>query len=180
LENDVLPGSLGDLKLKHLKKGYAKAIKENDWLTKLSYFFVKINTPSQVYAQFLTPGNLEKYGVDPQIFNCPADTNGAPSYGIKQGVAGMRWEEIMPGEVIVGDCDNYTFSDETGLAERHIKNLGLQRVALGITPQREMKGCAHGSCIPLHAIARRVREMTDMEGENLQAEDEGETETEEQ
>ena len=40
-ENEALPASLGDLKLHHLKKGYAKALEHRGWLKKFSLFMCK-------------------------------------------------------------------------------------------------------------------------------------------
>ena len=129
LENDALPASLGDLKPSHVKKAYAKVMREEGWLTKFAYFFVKLNTPKEVYAQFLTYDRLGKYGPAAQVFHCPADTNGGVSYGINAQLAGKRWGDISEDTLIVADCDSHTFGR---LAYRHIKNLGAKRVALGI------------------------------------------------
>ncbi len=125
LENDIVPATLGDLKLEHLKKGYAKALQEGGWFTKFAYFIVKLNTPSEVYAQFLTPENLKKYGVVEEIFHCPADKNGAPSYGINANIAGKKWSEVGEDTIIVAECDDYTFDSLDDLAPRHIRKMGL-------------------------------------------------------
>ncbi|MCD6228268.1 MAG: prepilin-type N-terminal cleavage/methylation domain-containing protein [Candidatus Omnitrophica bacterium] len=137
LENDVLPATLGDLKLEHLLKGYAKAIDNRDWFTKFSYFFIKINTPPDVYAQFLTPENLKKYGVTPEIFRCPADTNGPPSYGINANLAGKKLEDIPEGEVVIADCDHYTFTSSEQLSFRHFSKFGSKKFAQGVKKRKE-------------------------------------------
>ena len=139
LENDVLPATLGDLKLEHLLKGYAKAIDSRDWFTKFSYFFIKINTPPDVYAQFLTPENLKKYGVTPEIFRCPADTNGPPSYGINANLVGKKLEDIPEGEVVIADCDHYTFTSQDEFSFRHFSGFGLKRLAQMLTVTEEGK-----------------------------------------
>ncbi len=41
-ENDALPASLGQLKLEHLEKGYARAMGERRWLKKLSFFLDRL------------------------------------------------------------------------------------------------------------------------------------------
>jgi len=51
LEEDKLPATLGELKLRHLRKAYAKVMREGNYLlNKLSFFIVKINTPSLAYG----------------------------------------------------------------------------------------------------------------------------------
>jgi len=138
LENDALPASLGDLKPSQVKKAYAKVMRKEGWFTKFAYFFVKLNTPREVYAQFLTYDNLGKYGAASQVFHCPADTNGGVSYGINAQLAGKRWRDISEDTWIVADCDNYTFSSSGALAYRHIKNLGVRRVALGVKKNKKI------------------------------------------
>jgi len=134
LEKDALPASLGDLKPSHVKKAYAKVMRKEGWFTKFSYFLVRLNTPKEAYAQFLTYDNLSKYGPASRVFHCPADTNGGVSYGINSKLAGKRWGDIPEDTLIVADCDSHTFGN---LAYRHIKNLGAKRVALGIKKNRE-------------------------------------------
>ncbi len=141
LENDVLPASLGNLKPEHLKKGYAKAISQRDWLTKFSYFFLKLNSSPKAYAAFLTPENLEKYGVDSKIFHCPADTDGLPSYGINKRLRGKKWEEISADTIIIAECDRNTFNPNNphALAHRHIKNFGYGKFAQAIKKNKKIK-----------------------------------------
>ena len=134
LENDYFPATLGQLRLKDLKKGYARVIKKSDWLTKLAYFLIKVNIPAQASAApFLSMDNLGKYGAVKDIFNDPADTNGPPSYGINVNLAGKRWSDIPADTIIIGDCDNWTFSSAAGLVRRHSKNLGFVHFANVIT-----------------------------------------------
>ena len=135
LENDALPASLGDLKPSHVKKAYAKVMRKEGWFTKFAYFFVKLNTPREAYAQFLTYNNLGKYGAASQVFHCPADTNGGISYGINAQLKGKRWRDISQDTLIVADCDTPTFGE---LAYRHIRHLGAKRVALGIKKSKKM------------------------------------------
>ncbi len=157
LENDVLPATLGDLKLEHLLKGYAKVIDSRDWFTKFSYFFIKINTPPDVYAQFLTPENLKKYGVTPEIFRCPADTNGPPSYGINANLAGKKLENIPPGEIIVAECDHYTFTSQDELSFRHFSGFGLKKLAQMLVVAEEGKGQEKGKKMKM--MKRKMMKM---------------------
>ena len=51
LENDSFPATLGQLRLKDLRRGYARVIKTAGWRTKLSYFLIHINTPLKCQYQ---------------------------------------------------------------------------------------------------------------------------------
>ncbi len=145
IENDVLPATLGQLKLEHLEKAYARAAEERDWQTKFSYFFVKLNSPRPAYAQIahlndlMDPDEMQKRGIDPQIFICPADHTPPPggiSYGINQALLGLRWENVPSDTAIVGDCDADTFAS---LAPRHIQDFGLTAIAQTITKDSEIE-----------------------------------------
>lgn len=157
LENDALPASLSDLKPEHLKKAYAKALREGGWPVKFAYFFVRLNTPKEVYAQFLTYDNLHKYGAASQVFHCPADTNGPPSYGINSNLKGKRWKDISQDTLIVAECDQYTFSSTGELAHRHIKKLGAVKVALGVRKDKEIHKYEQGGRLPRYPRSRHPR-----------------------
>jgi len=118
-ENDALPASLGQLKLEHLEKGYAKAMGERRWLKKLSFFIVKLDSSDEAHAQFLTYENLKTYGVSERIFHCPADPNGGTSYGINGNLVGKRWSDVGRDELIIADSDHYVFTTPDQLAKRH-------------------------------------------------------------
>jgi len=118
-ENDALPASLGRLKLEHLEKGYAKAMEDRRWLIKFYFFIVKLNTPKQVYAQFLTYQNLKTYGASDDIFHCPSDPNGGASYGINGNLVGKRWSDVGKDELVIADCDQFVFTTPDQLAKRH-------------------------------------------------------------
>lgn len=118
-ENDALPATLGQLKLEHVEKGYARALQENRWKVKFSQFMMKLEESDYAYAQFLTPENLKKYGVAEKVFLCPADGDGSPSYGINAAVQGKKWADINPNEIIVADSNHYVFTLPVGLAKRH-------------------------------------------------------------
>lgn len=119
LENDVLPATLGHLKLKHVEKGYAKAMEEMGWRTKFGLFFLKLDAADHAYAQFLTRENLKKYGGEEKKFHCYADDNGLPSYGISGNLEGKKWSEVGQDEIIVADCDQSVFTSLNQLAKRH-------------------------------------------------------------
>ena len=136
LENDSFPATLGQLRLKDLRRGYVKVIKTASWRTKLSYFLIYINVPAKAYAaHFLSMDTLGKYGTVKEIFHDPADTNGPPSYGINIELKDKRWNDIEAGTLIIGDCDNWTFKSASGLAERHSKHLGFTHFANVITKE---------------------------------------------
>lgn len=119
LEHDTLPSSLGQLKLEDLQKGYAQALKGRRLRMSFYYWFIKVNTPKQAYATFLTPENLKKYGASEKIFHCPSDLNGGVSYGINADLKGLKWRDIPKGTPIIADCDSPTFNSTTVFPERH-------------------------------------------------------------
>ena len=130
-ENDALPASLGQLKLEHLEKGYARAMKGRAWLIKASTFLIQLDASDRAYAQFLTYDNLKKYGASKNIFHCPADHNGGASYAINSQVQGKTWAEIGRDVILVADCDSYTFSTMDQLAKRHrYKALAIKKSAV--------------------------------------------------
>ena len=118
-DNDALPGTLGDLKLDHLEKGYAKAMDGRRWLVKACTLLIKFDTSDYAYAQFLTYENLKKYGATEKIFHCPGDHNGGASYGINGELQGKRWSEVHKHAIVVADCDSYVFHSLDELSKRH-------------------------------------------------------------
>ena len=132
VENDALPASLGRLKREHLEKGYAKAMEDGRWLKKFCFFLIKLDTPKQAYAQFLTYENLKASGILKNTFRCPADGNGGASYGINSNIEGKKWSEVGEGVIIVADSNAYTFSTKNQLAKRH------NHKAIGITKADEI------------------------------------------
>jgi len=118
-ENDALPASLGQLKLEHLEKGYARAMGERRWLKKLSFFLVKLDSSDHAHAQFLTYENLKTYGATETLFHCPADPNGGISYGINGNLVGKRWSDVGKDELVIADSDQYVFTTPDQLAKRH-------------------------------------------------------------
>ena len=137
LEKEVFPAVLGDLKLEHFQKGFAYAMQESGWFTKFSNFFVKLNTPSVAYAQFLTLENLKEYGVMKDFFEDPADENGGVSYGLNGNLAGKTWEEIDNDETLIGDSETYVFTGVEELAHRHKFSFLSSGTALVITKGKE-------------------------------------------
>ena len=118
-DNDALPGTLGELKLHHLEKGYAKAMEGRRWLIKACTLLIKYDASDHAYAQFLTYENLKKYGATEKIFHCPGDHNGGASYGINGELEGRRWGEVNKHAIVVADCDSYVFHSLDQLSKRH-------------------------------------------------------------
>jgi hypothetical protein len=127
--NYAIPAVLGDLKRRDLEKGYAKAMAEGGWTTRLAHFIVRTSMSSEAYAQFLTYDNLKSYGVSKDFFRCPSDPNGGTSYGINANIAGKAWKDIADNVLIVADCDSPTFSSQGDLRARH----GSGRIAIAVT-----------------------------------------------
>ena len=118
-ENDALPASLGQIELKHLEKGYAKALEDKRWLIKACSLLIKFDASDHAYAGFLTYENLKKYGATEKIFHCPGDHNGGASYGINSEIQGKKWKEIDEHVIVVADCDSYVFHSLDQLSKRH-------------------------------------------------------------
>ena len=118
-ENEALPGTLGDLKLDHVEKGYAKAMEGRRWLVKACSLLIKFDASDHAYATFLTYDNLKKYGATEKIFHCPGDHNGGASYGINGELQGKRWSEVNEHAIVVADCDSYVFHSLDQLSKRH-------------------------------------------------------------
>ena len=118
-ENDALPASLGQLKLEHLERGYAKAMEGRGWLVKASTLLIKFEASSYAYAQFLTYENLKRYGATEEIFHCPGDHNGGASYGINGALEGKNWGEVGEHAIVVADSDKYVFHSIDDLSKRH-------------------------------------------------------------
>lgn len=123
-------GVLGELDneryLEHIGNAYAQVMKESGWWTRFSYFFVRLNTPPEVYAdvgKYVDPQYMKKYGVEPQVLVCPSDRNGPPSYGVNTALEGIKWGDINEGIVVVGDCDNVSFTQVSDLSGKHYTTL---------------------------------------------------------
>jgi len=147
LEEDTLPATLGELKLRHLRKAYAEVMREGNYLlNKLAFFVVKINNPSLAYGKyspsdngvgFLTPETLGRYGVTEEVFHCPSDPSGKISYAMNENLAGEKWEDVAPGTPLVvctscptvGENGGNLFDSSTGdgICGRHFKNLGFTK-----------------------------------------------------
>jgi hypothetical protein len=128
-EQGAVPAVLGDLKRRHLEKGYARAMKDSGWFVKLAHVTLKMTMSNEAYAQFLTYDNLKNYGVARDNLRCPSGPNGGICYGINANVAGKSWVEIPENMVIIGDCDSAVFSNQNDLRMSHKS----KTVAVGLT-----------------------------------------------
>jgi prepilin-type N-terminal cleavage/methylation domain-containing protein len=139
VRHDAFPATVGDLGPQDVLNAYAKVMDKNSWLTKFSYFVVRLNTPKNAYAQISTmrdlvdPLIMESRGIRPKIFECPSDnTSEGISYGINANLIGRRWSNITDNVVVVADANSYTFTnkqDERGVDFRHIKKFGTEKIA---------------------------------------------------
>lgn len=122
LENDQLPGTLGQMKQKYLEKSWARYFKiESRWKIKLAYFLVDLKKRGAAYAQ---ASWLERYVGDIKYFICPADDTPPPqgySYGINSNLAGITYDQYksLPDDtVVISDSDSASFPP---VAKRHKK-----------------------------------------------------------
>ncbi len=123
IENDQLPGSLGELRSKDLRKAWAQILKkEGKWKIKLAYFIVDLSNRGLAYA---TESWIRRYLGDMKTLTCPADPTPYPSgfsYGINCNIRNISYEEYknLPDDyIIIGDCDSECFSSLSDLAKRH-------------------------------------------------------------
>jgi len=144
LEDDQMPGSLGQLKKEHLEKGWAKTFKERGlWRTKLAYFLVDFDKRGLAYAQ---ASLVDRYlgGVD---LVCPMVSSGANSYGLNTSLVsqGMPYddgsisdyESLAEDGIVIADSDSAAFAGMDGIAERHYR----RTYGLGVS-----KGKDHYKC----------------------------------
>jgi len=153
LENDQLPGSLGQLKNEHLQKGWAKVFeKENIWSLKLAYAIVDFNKRGLAYAQGAW---VDRYLGDLKYFRCPSDNTPPPdgySYGLEQSLAAMPYADYkaLPEDtLVVADSDTSTF---VGATERHRKYsvAGVSFYGLGVTKGKD-KSCHGAGCLGMQS-----------------------------
>ena len=124
LENDQLPGSLGQLQPQHLRKAWAQIFKEEDeWKIKLAYFIVDFDNRGLAYA---SSNLLQRYlGGDIKLITCPSDPTPPPqgtSYGINCALAGMSYRDyknLPDSYIVVGDCETSCFHSLWELSFRH-------------------------------------------------------------
>ena len=127
-ENGVLPSSLSYLNDRQVRKAWAAVFRnDNPLLIKLAYFIVDLRYCGMAYAQ---EGFALRYlGADGLRFiTCPADNTPPPggvSYGLNENLLTipfgfLRSDPDKHGQlVLLGDCDQHSFSSISGLAFRH-------------------------------------------------------------
>ncbi len=144
LENDQLPGTLGQLKQEHLEKSWAKYLeKEGSWKIKLAYFIVNFTKKGRAYAQ---TGWLERYVDDIKYFTCPADDTPPPeghSYGINSGLGPITYNQYknLPNDtIIISDSESTTFPPAAMRHKIHKPFVAPRQFAIGIAKNKEIKG----------------------------------------
>jgi competence protein ComGC len=126
MDNDKMPSVLSQLPQEYIKKAYALILKEpkDAWKTKLAYFILNLQERGLAYAAFLKD-DLAKG--DMSLITCPKDKTppaaGGVSYGINAALAGKSYQyylqNIADTTLLIGDCENSTFSKPDELVERH-------------------------------------------------------------
>jgi len=145
LENDEMPGSISKLRPEHLRKAWAKVLKEeNPWIIKFSYLIIDLEKGGFAYAQ---DNFFQRYlGGEIKLITCPKDKTppqeiaGAifgVSYGINERIAGKSYsvfKNLAHNTIIVADCESKTFRIEKDLAKRHKRFTikGIEKIAIGI------------------------------------------------
>jgi type II secretory pathway pseudopilin PulG len=121
LENDQLPGTLGQLKKDHLEKSWAKVLaKPEAWKIKLAYFISDLDKHGLAYAQ----GWVERYIGSLNQFICPKDDDGLPSYGLNAtfvaNISFRDYQALPVTTIIIADSQANTFPDGT-IEHRHLQ-----------------------------------------------------------
>lgn len=129
LENNVLPGTLTQLRDSHIQRAWAHILKkENRIVLQLAYMLVDFDRQDVVFAQG-QPHFLAKYmSGDLQYVTCPADKTPPPSghsYGLNKELASISYREYKRIKnsdvalVVIGDSEEPLFDSESSLSERH-------------------------------------------------------------
>lgn len=127
MEHDVMPGGLSELTPEYIEKAYAHILQEKGaWKIKLAYFIVRWEQRGLAYAGLLSDiskGNLS-------LITCPSDTSPPPtgiSYGLNsvlENMTSQAYRALPDDTLLIGDCENVTFTNLTDLNERH-KHYGI-------------------------------------------------------
>jgi len=119
MEHDVMPGDLSELSPEHIQKAYTRILqKKGAWKIKLAYYIVGWEQRGLAYAGLLT----DLAGGNMKLITCPAAVPGERSYGMNSALANMTssaYRSLPADGILVGDCLNPTFTDKSGLIERH-------------------------------------------------------------
>jgi len=126
MEHDVMPGDLSELAPRHIKKAYAKILKQKgSWRLRVADFILDFNKRGLAYAQntglmsALSRGNIN-------LITCPADASGplagGISYGLWGGLRGLSYQAyqaLSANSLLIGDCESNGFNSAADLAPRH-------------------------------------------------------------
>jgi prepilin-type N-terminal cleavage/methylation domain-containing protein len=144
MENDQMPAGISKLPNEYIRRGYAKVISSRDkkfaWKVKIGEFFERLEHKNLAYAgnpkpylnlkEDLAKGNLNMISC-PLDKTSPVSSAGGISYGLRSGLVNMtnkEYRDILtlgsptydPNYLLIGDCDNATFSNAGELsAYRH-------------------------------------------------------------
>ena len=147
IENDRLPGTLGEIPQEYIERAWTKILNEpGAWKIKLAYFLIDLDKKGLAHA-----GPFRKYYVkDPKQFICPADDRnpipGYGSYGINStltageeggGISIEQYNALPSSTIVIADSKS---PDSIVLTHRH-KRWGLtgrKGYDIGITKGREI------------------------------------------
>jgi len=113
-------GTLGRLTPEYLKRGYARAMKDSDWLTRLSCAWIDFQDKFSVLAashespllnikDLLDFNRLEKYGAQEKMFTPPDQQIGNVCYAINGNIpVNARWESISDDLILLGEIAQET------------------------------------------------------------------------
>lgn len=146
MQNDAVPASLSHLDPQDIKNAYVEILHgRGGWRIKLALFILDVHRANSAYAQGVAVVSFKDAIAkgDINLITCPMDNtppgDGGISYGINQSILGLtavQYRNVDGNIVIIADNDTLTFSDLSGLAERH--KLGGERRALAVQKNKEV------------------------------------------
>ncbi|MCF7873532.1 MAG: prepilin-type N-terminal cleavage/methylation domain-containing protein [Candidatus Omnitrophica bacterium] len=157
LENDKLPGSLGQLRDRHLDRAWAQILeKEDRWKIDLAYLIVNIDKGKLAFAQ----GSWD----DMISLTCPADDTPPPqghSYGINKNIANMSLEDFkkLPEDtIIVADSNNPTFTKVLH-RHKHYNLTGASKYGQSATKDKQLRVHGLSSSVKVPGVSRKPSKM---------------------
>lgn len=123
MEHDTMPASLSQIPQEYIIKAYNSLKEKDKWKIRLAHFILRYEQAGFAWAEpfinTLAKGNT-------RLMTCPADSTppeaGGISYGVNSSLANMRYRDYknLSGDILlIGDCENPTFTNVYDLSERH-------------------------------------------------------------
>ncbi len=123
MEHDTMPASLSQIPQEYIIRAYNSLKEKDKWGIKFAHFILRYEQAGFAWAEpfvkTIAQGNA-------RLMSCPADSTppetGGISYGVNSTLANMRYRDYknLSGDILlIGDCENATFTNIYDLSERH-------------------------------------------------------------